>query len=77
MINEERMKPYIAELANGMVAGSERCLSKLITLVEDDSPDVSEIMNFVYPCVGRAYCVGITGAPGVGKSTLIKCFIGE
>jgi len=64
------MKPYIVGLVNGMVAGSEGCLSKLITLVEDDSPEVPEIMKMIYPHLGRAYCVGITGAPGVGKSTL-------
>jgi len=64
------MKPYVVELVKGMLAGSERCLSKLITLVENDSPHVPEIMKMIYPHLGKAYYVGITGAPGVGKSTL-------
>lgn len=64
------MKPYVVELVKGMLAGSERCLSKLITLVENDSPHVPEIMKMIYPHLGEAYYVGITGAPGVGKSTL-------
>ncbi len=66
------MKPRTAKLIKGMVAGSELCLSKVITMVEDDSPDAPEIMEFIYPYLGRAYCVGITGAPGVGKSTLFS-----
>lgn len=71
MSNQGGIKPYTVELVKGMVAGSELCLSKLITLVEDNSPDVPEIMKMVCPHLRKAYCVGITGAPGVGKSTLI------
>jgi LAO/AO transport system kinase len=38
--------------------------------VEQDADDVPDIMKAIYPALGKAYCVGITGAPGAGKSTL-------
>jgi LAO/AO transport system kinase len=41
-----------------------------MTRVEQDANDVPDIMKAIYPALGNAYCVGITGAPGAGKSTL-------
>jgi LAO/AO transport system kinase len=41
-----------------------------MTRVEQDVDDVRDIMKAIYPALGKAYCVGITGAPGAGKSTL-------
>ena len=64
------MKANIAGLVAGMLACSQSSLAKLITLVESDSSDVPEIMEMIYPYLGKAYCIGITGAAGVGKSTL-------
>jgi len=64
------MEPHVGDLVNGMLAGSVASLSKLITLVEDESAEVFKIMEMISPHAKRAYCVGITGAPGVGKSTL-------
>jgi len=54
-----------------MLAGDTLSLARLITKVERDGPDVPEIMKLVYPHVDRAYCVGITGPPGAGKSTVV------
>ncbi|MEE8373665.1 MAG: methylmalonyl Co-A mutase-associated GTPase MeaB [Dehalococcoidia bacterium] len=54
-----------------MLCGDERALSRLITLVERDTPEVPEIMRQVCPLTGRAHCVGVTGPPGSGKSTLV------
>ena len=59
------------ELVKGMLAGNVGCLSRLISLVERDDPEVPDIMNEVHPWTGRAYCVGITGLPGSGKSTIV------
>lgn len=58
------------ELVDRMLAGAQESLSRLITLVERDAPQVSEIMREVYPHLGQAYTIGITGPPGGGKSTL-------
>ncbi len=57
-------------LVEDMLKGSFVSLSRLITLVEDGSSGASDIMREIYPYSGEAYCVGITGPPGAGKSTL-------
>lgn len=54
-----------------MLAGEENSLARLISLAENDSPYLPEIMEMLRPRLGKAYCVGVTGAPGVGKSTLV------
>ncbi len=54
-----------------MLKGQERHLARLMTLVERGGPDVPEIMGLIYPHLGKAYRVGITGPPGAGKSTLV------
>jgi len=58
------------ELVEKMLGGAQRPLSRLITLVERESPEVPEIMKAVYPYLGKAYTIGVTGPPGAGKSTL-------
>ena len=58
------------ELVEKMLAGDQRALARLITRVEQDAADVPEIMKAIHPALGRGYCVGITGPPGAGKSTL-------
>jgi LAO/AO transport system kinase len=59
------------ELVDRMLGGDRLALARLITLVENRSPLVPEIMRRIYPRTGRAYTVGITGPPGAGKSTLV------
>ena len=49
--------------------GESRAVARLISLVEDESPVLREVMAALAPHTGRAHVVGITGAPGVGKST--------
>ena len=61
----------IIELVEEMLCGAERSLSRLITLVEMDTPDVPQIMKKILPHTGKAYCIGVTGPPGSGKSTLV------
>ena len=58
------------ELVDKMLSGSAQALSHLITLVEKDGPEVPQIMREIYPHLGKAYSIGITGPPGGGKSTL-------
>lgn len=59
------------ELAERLLAGDKRALARAITLVEDDDPAGWELVKRVYPHTGRARMIGLTGPPGVGKSTLI------
>ena len=59
------------DLVKGMLAGDVLSLARLITKVEGDGAEVPEVMKQVYPHLGKAYCVGITGPPGAGKSTVV------
>ncbi len=49
--------------------GDARSVARLISLVEDEDPALPEVAAAMAPCAGRAQVVGLTGAPGVGKST--------
>jgi len=65
----------VSELVAGLRAGDRRAVARLISLVEDGAPEASEAIREVYPLTGHASTVGITGAPGAGKSTLIDGLI--
>ena len=58
------------ELVDRMLNGDQAALARLMTLVENRSPSVPDIMRLINPRLGRTYRVGITGPPGAGKSTL-------
>jgi len=59
------------ELVEKMLVGSDQSLARLITIVEREAPEVPQIMSLIYPRLGDAHFVGITGPPGGGKSTLV------
>ena len=61
----------MTELVRRMLDGDRLALARLITRVENRSPEVPEIMRAVHERTGRAYVLGITGPPGAGKSTLV------
>ena len=56
---------------------SRPALARAITLLENDRPGADDLMAELAPHRGRAHVVGITGAPGAGKSTLINALLGE
>ena len=60
------------DLVERALGGQRIAIAKLISLVEDGGPDLSRVMHALYPHTGKAYSVGITGAPGAGKSTLTE-----
>jgi len=62
-------------LAAGVREGDRRALARAITLVENGDPLAYELVREVYPETGSAYVVGITGPPGVGKSSLIAALV--
>lgn len=58
-------------LVEAVLAGDIRSLAKAISLIERDDPAAERLLADVYPSTGKARIVGITGAPGSGKSTLV------
>jgi len=63
------------ELVAGVRAGDRRALARAISLVEDRDPAGEAVVRDVFPATGRAYAIGVTGPPGVGKSTLIGALV--
>ncbi|MDY7018833.1 MAG: methylmalonyl Co-A mutase-associated GTPase MeaB [Chloroflexota bacterium] len=59
------------ELVNKMFTGEIVSLSRVISLVENESKEMPKIMKAITPRTGEAHCIGITGPPGAGKSTLV------
>jgi len=54
-----------------VLKGDKRAIARLMTLVEDEAPHGMEVLRALHKHTGHAHIVGITGAPGVGKSTLV------
>jgi LAO/AO transport system kinase len=65
------------DLAERLIAGDKRALARAITLIENDDPAGWKLVREVFPRTGRARIVGLTGPPGVGKSTLIGALTAE
>jgi len=65
----------LERLVDGVRAGDRRALARTITLVENSDPLAYELIRTLYPESGRAYIVGVTGPPGVGKSSLISALV--
>ncbi len=64
------MSSDAAQLVAAGTSGDRRAIARLISMVEEDRPGADEAMALLFPRTGRAYVVGLTGAPGAGKSTL-------
>jgi len=62
-------------LAAGVRSGDRRALARAITLVENRDALAYELVAELYPTTGNAYAVGLTGPPGVGKSSLISALV--
>ncbi|MEX2464397.1 MAG: methylmalonyl Co-A mutase-associated GTPase MeaB, partial [Gaiellaceae bacterium] len=65
----------LERLLDGVRAGDRRALARAITLVENSDPVAYDLIRELYPETGRAYVVGVTGPPGVGKSSLISALL--
>ena len=61
-----------SDLIEKLLNGNSRAVARLITLVENDIEAAENIINAIYSHTGKAYILGITGAPGSGKSTFIS-----
>jgi LAO/AO transport system kinase len=63
--------PEKSSLIERVVAGDTRAVARAISKVEDGSKDAAQLMKDIFPHTGRGLIVGITGAPGAGKSSLV------
>jgi LAO/AO transport system kinase len=60
------------KLIERLLTGDRRATARLITIIENDGAEAQEALAALYPHTGRAHIVGVTGAPGTGKSTLVN-----
>ncbi|MCP2261023.1 LAO/AO transport system kinase [Streptoalloteichus tenebrarius] len=65
----------VADLVSRAREGQPRALARLISLVEDASPQLREVAEALAPHTGRARVIGLTGSPGVGKSTSTSALV--
>ena len=60
-----------------MLSGDRRGLARLMSAVENGAGEIHRIASAIGPRLGRAQVLGVTGAPGVGKSTLVNAVVAE
>jgi LAO/AO transport system kinase len=65
----------VPSLVEQATAGNARAVGRLISLVEDASPSLREVMELLAPRAGHARVIGLTGSPGVGKSTSTNALV--
>jgi LAO/AO transport system kinase len=73
----EAAEPATESLAERLISGDKRALARAISLVENRDPEGDRLVAELFPRTGGARIVGITGPPGVGKSTLIGAICGR
>ena len=64
------------ELTQRILQGDRRAVARAISYIENDHPSRLEVLQDLFPYTGKAFLLGITGAPGAGKSSFVDCFIG-
>jgi LAO/AO transport system kinase len=66
----------VQEVVRGVLGGDARAVARAISMVEDGAEGLPELIGSLYPSTGTAYTIGLTGSPGVGKSTLAAMLVG-
>jgi len=65
------------ELVTAALQGQRHALARLLSLIENDGREARTALSALYPHTGHAHIVGVTGAPGTGKSTLVNALAKE
>jgi LAO/AO transport system kinase len=66
----------VAGVVEGVLAGERRAVARAISMVEDGAEALPALIAGLYPKTGKAYTIGLTGSPGVGKSSLAAELVG-
>lgn len=72
MRQSHNASPKPSSLASSVLAGERLALARLLSQIENETPEGRQALSELFPHTGRAHLVGITGAPGTGKSTLVN-----
>ncbi len=60
------------DIAEKVLAGNRYALSRVLTYIENDTPEGQDALKALFPHTGKAHLIGVTGAPGTGKSSLVN-----
>jgi len=67
----------LQNITERLLSGDRRALARMVTLIENESPQARRYLAELHQNAGRAHIIGVTGAPGVGKSTLVTHLVRE
>jgi len=65
----------VDEVIRGVLSGDRRSMARAISMVEDGAAELPELIHGLFPSTGNAWTIGLTGSPGVGKSTLAAALV--
>lgn len=71
------LKFTLEGISKDILKGDRRSLARALSIVEDGGPQASWLVRELFPHSGKAHLIGVTGSPGVGKSTLVDALIAE
>jgi len=74
---KREIKDRMSKLTEKLLKGDKLAAAKLISIIEDKPDEAVKAMEIIYQYTGKAHIIGVTGAPGVGKSSLINYLIKE
>jgi LAO/AO transport system kinase len=67
----------VQQLVDGVLKGDKRCISRVMSLLENETPEAFPLISKLYPYTGKAHVIGVTGPGGSGKSTLVGAMVKE
>jgi LAO/AO transport system kinase len=76
-VDRHNLKFTLESISKDILSGDRRSLARALSIVEDGGPEASWLVRKLFPHSGRAHLIGVTGSPGVGKSTLVDALIVE